>query len=65
VVHIDFGDGPKHPAVAYVASPDVIARFVAALKAWNPEYKVQVQPVEDPDDSSVPPFPMWRLWAWE
>jgi hypothetical protein len=65
VVHIDFGDGPKHPTVTYTAPPDVIARFVTALKQWNPEYKVQVEPIADPQDVNATPMPMWRLWAWE
>jgi hypothetical protein len=37
--------------------PDVIARFVAALKKWNPDYTVQVEPIEDPEDLNVPPLP--------
>jgi hypothetical protein len=65
VVHVDFGDGPKHPMAVYTAPPDVIARFVAALKEWNPEYKVRIEPMENSDDVNVPPLPMWRLWAWE
>jgi hypothetical protein len=65
VVRVEFGDGPRHPAMTYTASPDVIARFVKALKAWNPEYKVEVEPIEGPVDPNVPPLPLWRLWAWE
>jgi hypothetical protein len=65
IVHINFGDGPKHPAVMYTAPPDVIARFVAALKKWNPEYKVQVEPVADSEDVNVPSLPLWQLWAWD
>lgn len=64
VVHIDFGDGPKHPAVVYTAPPDVIRRFLAALKKWNPDYTVEVESVDDPAEN-VPPLPYWRLWAWE
>jgi hypothetical protein len=55
VVRIDFGDSPKQPTAVYTASPDVIARFVAALKKWNPEYKVEVKPVTDREDVHVPP----------
>jgi hypothetical protein len=64
VVHIDFGAGPRHPAVMYTAPPDVIARFLAALKKWNPAYTVEIEPVDVPAED-VPLLPYWRLWAWE
>jgi hypothetical protein len=64
VVRVDFG-APKHPTAVYTAPPDVIARFVAALKKWNPDYKIRVEPLEDPQDLNVPPLPVWRLWVWE
>jgi hypothetical protein len=48
-----------------MASPDVIARFAAALKKWNPEYTIEVKPIEKPEDLDVPPLPTRRLWTWE
>jgi len=64
VVHIDFGNGPKHPAVMYTAPPDVIERFLVALKNWNPNYTVEIEPVEVHAED-VPALPYLRLWAWE
>ncbi|WP_157228923.1 hypothetical protein [Nocardia brevicatena] len=64
LVRVDFGNGRKYPTVAYTAPPDVIARFLTALRLWNPEYKAEVEPIDNPDDN-VPPMPTWRLWAWD
>jgi len=63
VVHIDFGDGPRHPAVVYTAPPDIIQRFLVALRKWNPDYTIEVESVDAPDEN-VPSLPCWRLWAW-
>ncbi|MGW0249771.1 hypothetical protein ACWDYH_24400 [Nocardia goodfellowii] len=63
VVKVDFG-APKHPTLSYTAPPDVIARFVVALRLWNPGYRIEVEPLEDPDEN-VPPLPYWRLYAWD
>jgi len=57
----DIGNRP--PTLAYTARPYVIAKFLVALKAWNPEYTVEVESVQDPDDP-MPTEPLWRLWAW-
>jgi hypothetical protein len=64
LVRVDFG-APKRPAVVYMAPPDVIARFAAALRKWNPEYTIEVAPIEKPEDLDVPPLPTGRLWTWE
>jgi hypothetical protein len=64
LVRVDFG-APKHPAVVYMAPPDVIARFTAALRKWNPEYTIEVEPIENPEDLDIPPPPTRRLWTWE
>jgi hypothetical protein len=64
LVRVDFG-APKRPAVVYMAPPDVIARFAAALKKWNPEYTIEVEPIENLEDLDVPPLPTRRLWTWE
>lgn len=65
IVRVDFGTGPRHPAVRYVARADVIARFVTALREWNPHYSISIEPLE-PDDIGLPPeFPVWQLWAWD
>ncbi|WP_280383382.1 hypothetical protein [Nocardia wallacei] len=65
LVRIDFGHSARHPTVMYTAPPDVIARFLPALKRWNPDYTVEVEPLDTDDGGGVPPMPMWRLWAWE
>jgi hypothetical protein len=62
LVRVDFG-APKRPAVVYMATPDVIARFAAALRKWNPEYTIEVEPIENPEDLDVPPLPTRRLWT--
>lgn len=38
-VRADIGSRP--PTLAYTARPYVIAKFLAALKAWNPDYTVE------------------------
>ncbi|WP_194813889.1 hypothetical protein [Nocardia sp. XZ_19_385] len=63
VVKVDFG-APKHPTLSYTAPADVIARFVVALRLWNPGYLIEVESVDDPDEN-VPPLPYWRLFAWD
>jgi|GEM_PF-5538383 len=62
LVHVDFG--ALYPAVRYQADPAVIVRFVKALKSWNPNYRVFVEPVEFEDDGGPPQLPCWRLFAW-
>ncbi|WP_454194750.1 hypothetical protein [Nocardia sp. Marseille-Q1738] len=65
VVRVDFGrESKRYPALVYTAPPDVIARFLTALKNWNPDYTVEVESVDDPE-GNVPPLPHWRLWAWD
>lgn len=61
-LRVDFGDGPSHPVACYTADPGVIARLVAALAAWNSDYRVTV---ESCDDIGTPPLPTWRLWTCE
>lgn len=60
-VKVEFGVA-RPPTLQYTARPDVIARFLAALKKWNPHYTVEVEPLEDEDH--VPPEPLWCLRAW-
>ncbi len=62
VVRADIGKRAK-PALVYTAEPHVIARFFAALKAWDQNYSIEVESIEHPDDP-VPSRPLWRLWAW-
>ncbi|UGT43838.1 hypothetical protein LTV02_10805 [Nocardia yamanashiensis] len=65
VVHIDFGSGPKHLTASYTAPADIIARFAPALRQWNPDYRVEIEPI-DPDAENLPPgLPTWRLFAWD
>lgn len=64
VVRLDFGRGPKHPAAVYIAPIDVLERFLAALKAWNPSYTAEIEPVDYPRDG-IPLLPMWTLWTAE
>ncbi|WP_459962074.1 hypothetical protein [Nocardia sp. IFM 10818] len=65
VAHVDFGSGPKHPAVTYTADAEVIARFAVALRQWNPAYRIEIEDV-DPDAENLPPeLPTWRLFAWD
>ncbi|WP_067466621.1 hypothetical protein [Nocardia amamiensis] len=64
VVRVEFGKGSRHPAISYTAPADVIARFVVALKNWNPDYTVEVESADDPE-GNVPPLPYWQLWAWD
>ncbi|MEU8898853.1 hypothetical protein [Nocardia sp. NPDC048505] len=67
VVRVDFGigSGTRHPAISYTASAEVIARFAAALRQWNPDYRIHVEDV-DPATVELPPeLPTWRLFAWE
>ncbi|WP_433524875.1 hypothetical protein ACQPZ2_07480 [Nocardia pseudovaccinii] len=61
VVKVDFGKA-RPPTVMYTASPDVIARFLTALKNWNPDYTFEVEPLED--ETHVPPEPLWCLRGW-
>ncbi|PPJ28814.1 hypothetical protein C5E45_17825 [Nocardia nova] len=61
LVKVEFGKG-RPPTLMYTASPDVIARVPAALKNWNPDYTVDVEPLEGEDH--VPPQPLWCLRAW-
>lgn len=61
VVRADIGG--RLPTPTYTARPYIIAKFLAALKAWNPECTVEVESVEDPDDP-MPTEPLWRVWAW-
>jgi len=64
VVRLDFGRGPKHPAAVYTAPIDVLERFLAALKAWDPSYTAEIEPVGYPNDD-IPLLPMWKLWTAE
>ncbi|MBF6328501.1 hypothetical protein [Nocardia transvalensis] len=62
VVRVDVGGG-RYPTLMYMAPPDVIVRFLTALRLWNPGYEVEIEPLED--DEHVPPWPVWCLRAWE
>jgi hypothetical protein len=61
VVRVEFG--PGHRALTYTAPPEVIARFAAALRAWNPAYRLEVDPAGSGDGPDLPPLPCWRLFA--
>ncbi|MFI5782385.1 hypothetical protein [Nocardia sp. NPDC051570] len=63
VVHVDNG-GVKHPTLEYTAAPHIVLNFLAALRISNPDYRVEIQPVDDPD-GNVPPTPLWQLRAWD
>lgn len=64
VVRIDFGRGPKHPKAAYAVPAEVLERFLAALRAWDPTYIAKVEAVGYPDED-IPLLPLWRLWGAE
>lgn len=61
VIRIDFGDKPRHPVIRYTAPAHVIARFVSALKDWEPSYHVRVESVER-DYDQLHELPCWRLF---
>ncbi|MFI7000439.1 hypothetical protein [Nocardia sp. NPDC050175] len=63
LVSVDVGR-VKHPTLVYTAPPDVIRKFLVALKKSQPTYTVEVEPVDAPD-KNVPPSPYWQLRAWE
>lgn len=62
VVKVDFGKA-RPPTVMYTASPDVIVKFLRALRNWNPDYTVEVEPLKY--EARPPSQPMWCLRAWE
>ena len=65
VVRVDFGAGPDHPVICYTAPAEVIASVAAALRDWDPGYRVSVDPIP-PDPAAAPPMlPNWRLFTGE
>ncbi|MEV6426532.1 hypothetical protein [Nocardia sp. NPDC051463] len=44
-----------------LAPPDVIIRFVQALREWDIDYTVTV----DVDSVGSAPMPFWQLWIWD
>lgn len=62
VIHVDFGSGPKHPAISYCAPIDVVVRFAAALRQWNDSYRIEI----DTDvPANIDDLPCWQLWAYD
>ncbi|MFD0364959.1 hypothetical protein ACFQZZ_26275 [Nocardia sp. GCM10030253] len=49
------------PVASYAAPPDVIVRFVQALREWDSDYTVTV----DADSVGSAPMPCWQLWIWD
>ncbi len=52
----------RPPTLTYTASPDTIARFLVALRKWDPACTVEVAPVDG--ERACPSRPLWCLRAW-
>ena len=62
VIRVDFGR--PVPTLTYEARPDVLVRVVQALKAWKPDVRIEVRPLEQ-EDTDIGPMPCWQLFMWE
>jgi hypothetical protein len=62
VVCVELGDSAR---VTYTVPAEVLERYAAALREWNPAYRVIDRVIDPAAAAELPELPYWRLWRWE